>query len=406
MIESILTNNLNVACVLIIVLTFYVLIKFRNMKYNVTLIPSATPVSKLAFSCILFTSGLDIGLIMFPLMEFDKYKNPEYLGINPLSIEIGFWGGAVWIFYFLTTFYFAYIEVKIKLFDNNKMKFILALLMLLTCAFTANLFVVFFKFYFSNFFVERYEDLFTHTTIVMITVGLLFLSALSALKVRFIKILSYFSIFSFIILLVIGIFLNVTHESGELFLSTLSLGIFDYIKKIYMFIIPMNEHHQFYMFWWFSWSLMIGKFVASFVPNGMTPIGLFILMLAVPTALLAIWFTVLYLFSLENNLVPIYYFVIMSIVGLLFIVNSFDSILRVSADLVMKSTKLKKYNYALLFSCLLLVIFFIGYTGFTSTSEGFIKIDYTGTLAIFIIYYMLYNLIKQKFKRGKYFHVV
>lgn len=50
---------------------------------------------------------------------------------------------------------------------------------------------------------------------------------------------------------------------------------------------------------------------------------------------------------------------IMSIVGLLFIVNSFDSILRVSADLVMKSTKLKKYNYALLFSYLLLVIFLL-----------------------------------------------
>lgn len=96
----------------------------------------------------------------------------------------------------------------------------------------------------------------------------------------------------------------------------------------------------------------------------------------------------------------------MSIVGLLFIVNSFDSILRVSADLVMKSTKLKKYNYALLFSYLLLVIFFIGYTGFISSSEGFIKIDYTGTLAIFIIYYMLYNLIKQKFKRGKYCNVI
>ncbi|HGJ5881249.1 MAG TPA: hypothetical protein ACHBZ9_19960 [Arsenophonus nasoniae] len=406
MIESILNNNLKIACVLIIVLTVYVLIKFRNTKYNVSLVSSATPVSKLAFSCILFTSGLDIGLIMFPLMEFNKYKNPEYLGINPLSVEIGFWGGAVWIFYFLTTFYFAYIEVKVKLFENNKMKFILALLMLLTCAFTANLFVIFFKFYFSDFSVELYQDLFTHTTIVMITVGLLFLSTLSALKVRFIKILSYFSIFLFIVLVVIGVVLNITNKSAVLFLSTLSLGIFDYIKNIYLFVIPMNEHHQFYMFWWFSWSLMIGKFVASFVPNGMTPIGLFILMLVVPTALLAIWFTVLYLFSLEHNSVPIYYFMIMSIVGLLFIVNSFDSILRVSADLVMKSTKLKKYNYALSFSYLLLVIFFIGYTGFISSSEGFIKIDYTGTLAIFIIYYMLYNLIKQKFKRGKYCNVI
>ncbi|HGJ5857123.1 hypothetical protein [Arsenophonus nasoniae] len=100
MIESILNNNLKIACVLIIVLTVYVLIKFRNTKYNVSLVSSATPVSKLAFSCILFTSGLDIGLIMFPLMEFNKYKNPEYLGINPLSVEIGFWGGQYGFFIF------------------------------------------------------------------------------------------------------------------------------------------------------------------------------------------------------------------------------------------------------------------------------------------------------------------
>ncbi|MCZ6912801.1 MAG: BCCT family transporter, partial [Proteobacteria bacterium] len=65
------------------------------------------PVSFFTFIAILFTSGLDVGLIMFPLVDFELYANEqEYSFANPLAIEFGFWGFLVWAFYFLTTFYF------------------------------------------------------------------------------------------------------------------------------------------------------------------------------------------------------------------------------------------------------------------------------------------------------------
>ena len=42
---------------------------------------------------ILFTSGLDVGLILFPLLDFDRYTTgAPYQFANPLAIEFGFWG--------------------------------------------------------------------------------------------------------------------------------------------------------------------------------------------------------------------------------------------------------------------------------------------------------------------------
>ena len=69
---------------------------------NLTMI-GVTPVKTLTFISILFTSGLDVGLIMFPLTEFSTYAdtpaNPEYAFTNPLAIEFGFWGFFIWAFY-------------------------------------------------------------------------------------------------------------------------------------------------------------------------------------------------------------------------------------------------------------------------------------------------------------------
>ena len=63
------------------------------------------PLPLLTFLAILFTSGLDVGLIMFPLVDFQTYEaGADYGFSNPLAIEFGFWGFLVWGFYFLTTF--------------------------------------------------------------------------------------------------------------------------------------------------------------------------------------------------------------------------------------------------------------------------------------------------------------
>ena len=83
------------------------------------------PVSFFTFVAILFTSGLDVGLIMFPLVDFQLYASePEYAFANPLAIEFGFWGFLIWAFYFLTTFYFCIVEPKLKLFEIPLIKMI------------------------------------------------------------------------------------------------------------------------------------------------------------------------------------------------------------------------------------------------------------------------------------------
>jgi len=98
------------------------------------------------FIAILFTSGLDVGLIMFPLTEFGGYgnvsENPEYAFANPLAIEFGFWAFLIWGFYFLTCFYFAIIEPRVKFFEIPMVKLVNNVVIIGTCAFTAYLLLV------------------------------------------------------------------------------------------------------------------------------------------------------------------------------------------------------------------------------------------------------------------------
>ena len=114
----------------------YILFKWGNMK-----VVGVTPVRTFTFIAILFTSGLDVGLIMFPLTEFAGYADisasPEYAFTNPLAIEFGFWGFLIWGFYFLTCFYFCVIEPKVKFFELPVVKFVNNVVIIGTCAFTA-----------------------------------------------------------------------------------------------------------------------------------------------------------------------------------------------------------------------------------------------------------------------------
>ena len=116
----------------------FILIKWGNMQ-----LVGATPVRTLTFLAILFTSGLDVGLIMFPLTEFAGYADmaasPEYAFSNPLAIEFGYWGFLIWGFYFLTCFYFCAIEPEVQFFEIPLIKFINNVVIIGTCAFTAYL---------------------------------------------------------------------------------------------------------------------------------------------------------------------------------------------------------------------------------------------------------------------------
>ena len=92
-----------------------------------------TPLPTLSFLAILFTSGLDVGLIMFPLIDFQTYATEiDYSFASPLVIEFGFWGGLVWGFYFLTTLYFCAIEPRLKLFEMAPIRWIHNLMVIAT----------------------------------------------------------------------------------------------------------------------------------------------------------------------------------------------------------------------------------------------------------------------------------
>ncbi|WP_218135305.1 BCCT family transporter [Parasphingopyxis sp. CP4] len=116
-----------------------ILIRYSNVKLT-----GPDPLPLATFMAILFTSGLDVGLIMFPLTEFPIYESePAYGFTNALAIEFGFWGFLVWAFYFLTTFYFCVVEPKLQLFEIGWIKLANNAVIIATCAFTGFLFLTY-----------------------------------------------------------------------------------------------------------------------------------------------------------------------------------------------------------------------------------------------------------------------
>ena len=104
------------------------------------------PVGTATLIAILFTSGLDVGLILFPLLDFDRYATgAAYQFANPLAIEFGFWGFWVWGLYFLSAAYFCLFEPRLKLFEHPWVKTLHNGIILGTCAFTAYLFCSWFR---------------------------------------------------------------------------------------------------------------------------------------------------------------------------------------------------------------------------------------------------------------------
>ena len=138
---SMLNIILSAGITLAFALVIFCLVKWRNLRCI-----GVTPVPVFTFIAILFTSGLDVGLIMFPLTEFAGYadiqENPEYAFSNPLAIEFGYWGFLIWAFYFLTSFYFCVIEPRVNFFKITPVRIINNIVIIGTCAFTAYLFLI------------------------------------------------------------------------------------------------------------------------------------------------------------------------------------------------------------------------------------------------------------------------
>ena len=344
------------------------------LRYRNTRIEGSAPMPLVTFLAVLFTSGLDVGLLMFPMVDFEIFASePDYAFANPLALEFGFWGFLVWGFYFLTTFYFCVIEPRLQLFEIPAIKLINNLTIIGTCAFTGYLFLHYLPGY-----IEGIPDAVRYS-LVAVTV---LVAVISSTQIRFVKVLSLASSGLFFALIAGSFLASNMGVSG--FADT--VGQFgDYFGQLPRYVFPINDYHAFYLFWWFAWSIMIGQFVSRFV-SGFAAWQLLLLLLIVPSIPIALWFSVLYwYFANEISIAGLMSWAMMG-VGILFVVNSLDSLTRLyttNIGLTVEALGTGRYvavNWVILF----LLIMAFQFTPF--------KIEWVG-LVVVGIYAAIYTLV-------------
>lgn len=341
-----MTLILSIAIIITMLTSLVLATRWRNIRCEGPL-----PATLFTFVAILFTSGLDVGLIMFPLVDFEVYATEApYSFANPLAFEFGFWGFLVWGFYFLTTFYFCIVEPKLKLFEIPAIKFINNIVIVGTCAFTGYLFLI---------YLPDYIDGITDSARFTLVGAVILFAALSSTHIRFVAILSVSSTWLFFALIA-GIWLYSGMGIAGLTGSMTNVG--DYFRNIHRFVLPVSDYHQFYLYWWFAWSIMIGQFVARFV-GGLKAWQLLAALLIVPSIPIAIWFSVLYYHFDTGVAIDGLRRIAMIIVGIIFVVNSLDSLIRLytqNLGLTVNRLGIGRYialNWLALFSLVLLYQF-------------------------------------------------
>ena len=344
------------------------------LRYRNTRIEGSAPMPLVTFLAVLFTSGLDVGLLMFPMVDFEFFASePDYAFSNPLALEFGFWGFLVWGFYFLTTFYFCVVEPRLQLFEIPAIKLINNLTIIGTCAFTGYLFLHYLPGY-----IEGIPDAVRYSLVA----GTVLVAVISSTQIRFVKVLSLASSGLFFALIAGSFLASDMGVSG--FADT--VGQFgDYFGQLPRYVFPINDYHAFYLYWWFAWSIMIGQFVSRFV-SGFTAWQLLLLLLIVPSIPIALWFSVLYWYFANNISIAGLMSWAMMGVGILFVVNSLDSLTRLyttNIGLTVEALGTGRYvavNWVILF----LLIMAFQFTPF--------KIEWVG-LVVVGIYAAIYTLI-------------
>ncbi|WP_085296992.1 choline transporter [Cognaticolwellia mytili] len=351
-----------------------------------------TPVKTFTFIAILFTSGLDVGLIMFPLTEFAGYADlatsPEYGFTNPLSIEFGFWAFLIWGFYFLTCFYFCVIEPRVKFFEIPLIKLINNVVIIGTCAFTAYLLLTNLPWYVPSL-GDGESVIGSFYLIVFLVIAA---AVYSSTSIRYVRILSLATTWLFIGLIALmwaGAFLSENSSIAE-FAQTVSL-LGGYFGNIHEFVLPLNDYHEFYLYWWFAWSIMIGQFTSRFV-GGLRTYQVLVAMLVFPSIPIAIWFTVLYYYSANGLDTAGFYNLAMAFVGITFVINSLDSLIRLYTDnLNLGVARLGRVKYFLgnLAALSLLTLLF---------KLDFLQIQWVGAIVIGLFFtcfgYILFTKLK------------
>ncbi|MBT8473529.1 MAG: BCCT family transporter [Marinicaulis sp.] len=308
-----------------IVLTFsfgviYATAAFIVIRFPFKRVIGSSPTALPVFAAILFTSGLDVGLIMFPLTEFPTYEaHAAYAFTNPLAIEFGFWAFLVWGLYFLTTFYFCVVEPRLRLFEIPAIKFINNGVIIATCAFSGFLFLSYLPDYIAGI---------TPTAKYALVAVVVLLAAISSTDIRFVKWLSLASTTLFILL---GFYLWwAAGISPPAFIESAS-NLGGYFTNIHKFVAPISDYHAFYLSWWLAWSIMIGQFVSRFV-GGISTWALLVALLVLPSIPIAFWFSILYAIHTGGVEIAGTMRTAMVAVGIIFVINSLDSLIRLYSD--------------------------------------------------------------------------
>ncbi|MFU2509670.1 BCCT family transporter [Pseudoalteromonas sp. ASV78] len=348
-----------------------ILVKWGNVRCV-----GVTPVRTFTFIAILFTSGLDVGLIMFPLTEFAGYADikasPEYAFANPLAIEFGYWGFLIWGFYFLTCFYFCVIEPKVKFFEIPWVKLINNVVIIGTCAFTAFLLLSNLPWYLPSL---GDGDSIIPSFYLIVFVAICF-AVYSSTDIKYVRFLSISTTWLFIVLIGfmwVGAFMGDNGEVSDFTKNLESIG--NYFGNINQFVLPLNDYHEFYLFWWFAWSIMIGQFTSRFV-GGLKTYQVLGAMLIFPSIPIAIWFSVLYQYHEAGIATQGIKNIAMVFVGVVFVINSLDSLIRLYTDNMNLTVKrLGRFNYIALniIALSLLTLLF---------KLNFLQIQWVGALVI------------------------
>ena len=320
---------LSVAIIAVLSISFALVWRCGNL-----ILTGQMPTRLFAFLAILFTSGLDVGLIMFPLTEFPVYESEQAYGFtNPLAIEFGFWGFLIWFFYFLTTFYFCIVEPRLKIFEIPWVKIVNNVIIVATCAFTGFLFLQYLPDY-----IEGITPFFKFALVALVLLAAVF----SSTDIRYVKILSLSSTWLFFALIL------VMWAYGGLGITGLASNLYQlggYFSNIHHFVLPFSDYHAFYLFWWFAWSIMIGQFVSRFV-GGLRTWQLLLALLVIPSIPIAIWFSVLFGIYESGQDISGFMNGFMVLVGVIFVINSLDSLTRLySENLRLTVDRLGKVKY-------------------------------------------------------------
>ena len=259
-----------------------------------------------------------------------------------------------------------------KFFDIPLVRVVNNAVIIGTCAFTAFLLLVNLPWYLP----EIGDGETVVPTFYLIVFAAIAAAVYSSSKIKYVRILSLGSSWLFIALIAVmwgRAFLTGNGSVGDFFGTAGLIG--EYFTNLHHFMLPLNDYHEFYLFWWFSWSIMIGQFTARFV-SGLRTWQLMIAMLVFPSIAIGTWFSVLYHYHAEGLNIASYINIAMITVGILMVINSLDSLIRLYTDnLNLTASRLGQWKYYfgnLIAMCGLTLLFQL----------DFLRIQWVGALVI------------------------